>query len=211
MATRISVSPGEDIFQDDERAEFVFGLSEGVVRLFKMRQDGARQIVSLVLPGEFLEMPCVGRHTVSATAVDKVSLHRFRREPLEDYLLSNPKLMQLLVDFANCRLKMAQDQLLMIGKGSAEERVLFFLTSWRNRLAALDKIPDYLPLPMMREDIADFLALTIETVSRTLKRLEKKNLIRIVPKGVVLRATPSEHRGPGWSGGIANRADSEPF
>jgi CRP/FNR family transcriptional regulator len=109
MATRISVSPGEDIFQDDERAEFVFGLSAGVVRLFKMRQDGARQIVSLVLPGEFLEMPSVGKHTVSATAVDKVSLHRFRREPLEDYLLSNPKLMQLMVDFANRRLKMAKD------------------------------------------------------------------------------------------------------
>jgi CRP/FNR family transcriptional regulator len=123
---------------------------------------------------------------LSATAVDGVSLHRFPRTPLKAYILSNPKLMRLPVEFATRQLDLAQDHLLMLSNVSAEDRVLHFLTTWRNRVAPLNQFADYLPLPMMREDIADFLALTIETISRTLKRLEKNNLIRIVPKGVIL-------------------------
>ena len=186
MAARISYSAGKNILEEGAQAEFVFGVSKGVVRLFKLRQDGGRQIVSLALPGDFLEMPFVSRHMLSATAVDGVLLHRFPRTPLKAYILSNPKLMRLPVEFATRQLDLAQDHLLMLSNVSAEERVLHFLTTWRNRVAPLNQIPDYLPLPMMREDIADFLALTIETISRTLKRLEKNNLIRIVPKGVIL-------------------------
>jgi len=186
MAARISYSPGENILEDGAQADFVFGVSAGVVRLFKLRSDGGRQIISLALPGDFLELPLVSRHMLSATAVDKVSLHRFPRASLKTYILSNPNLMRLLVEFATRQLELAQDHLLTLGTGSAEERVLRFLTTWRNRMAPSNRIPDYLPLPMMREDIADFLGLTIETVSRTLRRLEKKNLIRVVPKGVVL-------------------------
>jgi CRP/FNR family transcriptional regulator len=194
MATRISVPPGGDIFQEGERSNFVFGLSEGVVRLFKLRSDGSRQIVSLVLPGEFLEMPSVDEYIFSATAVDKVSLYRFPREPLEAYILSNPSLKRLMLEFATRQLRLAQEHLIMIGDRSAESRVISFLIAWRNRFAALNQNLDYLPLPMKREDIASFLAIKIETVSRTLKRLEKRNLIRLVPKGVVLRATLLKHR-----------------
>jgi CRP/FNR family transcriptional regulator, anaerobic regulatory protein len=196
MAARISYSPGENILEDGAQADFVFGVSAGVVRLFKLRPDGGRQIISLALPGDFLELPLVSRHMLSATAVDKVSLHRFPRTSLKAYILSNPHLMRLLVEFATRQLELAQDHLLMLGSGSAEERVRRFLTTWRNRMAPLNQIPDYLPLPMMREDIADFLGLTIETISRTLKRLEKNDLIRVVPKGVVLGPPllrPKEH------------------
>ena len=188
MATRTSLVPGKHIFKEGERADFVFGVSEGVVRLFKLLPDGRRQIVWLALPGEFLEMPAVGRHLLSATAVGEIVLHRFPREPLEAYILSNANLTRLLIEFATRRLENAQQQLLVLGNGSAEERVLFFLITWRNRQAIGDQTPDYVPLPMKREDIADFLALTLETVSRTLKRLERNNFIRIVPKGAILGA-----------------------
>jgi CRP/FNR family transcriptional regulator, anaerobic regulatory protein len=194
MATRFSVPPGKEIFQEGERADFAFGLSEGVVRLFKMLPNGRRQIVSLVLPGEFLEMPSVDKHMLSATAVDEVLLHRFPREPLEAYILSNPNMMRLMAEFAARQLMLAQEHLLMVCYRSAEERVVFFLLAWNHRLAALNQVLDYLPLPMKREDIADFLAIKLETVSRALKRLERKKLIRIAPKGVVLAATLLSHR-----------------
>jgi CRP/FNR family transcriptional regulator len=194
MATRISVPPGGDIFQEGERADLVFGLSEGVVRLFKLRSDGSRQIVSLVLPGEFLEMPSVAEHILSATAVTQISLHRFPREPLEAYIQSNPNLMRLTLEFATRQLRQAQEHLIMIGDRSAEARVISFLIAWRNRLIALNQNLDYLPLPMKREDVASFLAIKLETVSRTLTRLEKRNLIRIVPKGVVVTAALLRHR-----------------
>jgi len=79
--------------------------------------------------------------------------------------------MSLLVDFATRQLGLAQEQLVMLGKGSAEERVLFFLTTWRDRTASLKPFQQYLPLPMMRQDIADFLGLRLETLSRTLAKL----------------------------------------
>ena len=164
----------------------MFGLSEGTVRLFKLLRDGRRQILALALPGEFLEMPVIDQHRHSAAAIGEVELYRFPRDQLAALVRSNPKLMSLLVDFATRQLNLAQDQLVMVGKGSAEERVLFFLTTWRDRIAALKPFHQYLPLPMWREDIADLLGLTIETVSRTLSKLEKKNVIRVVPKGVIL-------------------------
>jgi len=186
MATRVLLPADEIIFLDGESADSAFGVSEGVVRLFKLMPDGRRQIVGLTLPGEFIEMPMIDQHRHSATAIGKVALFRFSREQLVRHIRSNSNLMSLLIDFATRQLNMAQDQLLMLGKGSAEEKVSFFLVTWRNRMAALEPVPEYLPLPMWREDIADFLGLTVETVSRTLSKLEKKNAIRIVPKGVLL-------------------------
>jgi hypothetical protein len=76
--------------------------------------------------------------------------------------------------------------LLLFGNGSAEEKVAIFLVSGRNRLAGLSVFSETVPLPMRRQDIADFLGLKLETVSRTLAKLERKNVIRIIPKGVFL-------------------------
>ena len=94
--------------------------------------------------------------------------------------------MRRLIEFAILQLDMAQDQLLLLGNGSAEEKVAIFLVSWRNRLARLSVFSETVPLPMRRQDIADFLGLKLETVSRTLAKLEQKNVIRLVPKGVFL-------------------------
>ena len=195
MAARVVVPAEKIIFFEDERADSVFGLSVGTVRLFKLLPDGRRQIVALALPGEFLEMPMIEQHRYSAAAIGEVELHRFPRDQLVAHIGSSPKLMSLLVEFATRQLNLAQDQLVMLGTRSAEERVLFFLTTWRDRIAALKPFQQYLPLPMWREDIADLLGLTIETVIRTLSKLEKKNVIRVVPKGVIL--TGLEHPSPG--------------
>ena len=94
--------------------------------------------------------------------------------------------MRLMVEFASRELDMAQDQLLLLGNGSAEEKVAMFLLSWRNRLARLDVRSQTVSLPMRRQDIADHLGLKLETVSRTLAKLEQKNVIRLIPRGVFL-------------------------
>ena len=186
IAARVVVPAEKIIFSEDDRADSVFGLSEGTVRLFKLLLDGRRHIVSLALPGEFLEMPTVEQHSHSAAAIGEAEFYRFPRDQLVAYIRSSPKLMSLLLDFATRQLNLAQDQLVMLGTRSAEERVLFFLTTWRDRIAVLKRFQQYLLLPMWREDIADLLGLTVETVSRTLSKLEKRNVIRAVPKGVIL-------------------------
>ena len=167
-------------------ADSVFGLSQGVVRLYKLLMDGRRQVLAFKLPGDFLGMPRADRHKFSADAIGEVALCRFSRDDLIELIESSPNLMRLLIDFVSRELDLAQDQLLLLGNGSAEEKVAIFLVGWRNRLARLSMFSEILPLPMRRRDIADFLGLKLETISRTFAKLERKNAIRIVPKGVTL-------------------------
>jgi CRP/FNR family transcriptional regulator len=186
LATEVYFRSGKTIFSEGEPAENAFGLSQGVVRLYKLLPDGRRHVVAFALPGDFLGMPLADRHSFSADAIGEVALCRFPRDDLTKFIQSSPSMMRRMVEFATRELDMAQDQLLLLGNGSAEERVAMFLVSWRNRLARLSVFSETVPLPMRRQDIADFLGLKLETISRTLAKLEQKNVIRVVPKGVFL-------------------------
>jgi CRP/FNR family transcriptional regulator len=186
LATQVYFHTGKTIFSEGESADTVFGLSLGVVRLYKLLPDGRRQVLAFALPGDFLGMPLADRHNFSADAIGEVSLCRFSRDDLTKFIQSSPNIMRLIIEFATRELDMAQDQLQLLGNGSAQERVAIFLVNWRNRLARLSVFSETVPLPMRRQDIADFLGLKLETVSRTLAKLEQKNVIRIVPKGVLL-------------------------
>lgn len=186
LATPLDFSSGQTIFSEGERAECAFGLSRGVMRLYKTLPDGRRQVVAFALPGDFLAMPLADNFSFSADAIGEVRLCRFPREKLERFIQSSPNIMRRLVEFAARELQTAQEQLMLLGNASAEERVAAFLVSWGSRIANAQPISQPVPLPMRRQDIADFLGLKLETVSRTLAKLEERNVIRIVPKGVVL-------------------------
>jgi CRP/FNR family transcriptional regulator, anaerobic regulatory protein len=111
---------------------------------------------------------------------------KFPREQLKILIQNSPNIMRLLVEFAARELQSAQDQLTLLGNSSAEERVAAFLVNWRKRSARIAPMSQAVSLPMRRQDIADFLGLKLETISRTFAKLEQKDVIRIVPHGVVL-------------------------
>ena len=184
LAVQVSVAAGKTIFSEGELADSVFGLSRGFVRLYKLPPDGRRQILGFALPGDFLGMPINDRHRFSADAIGEVTLSRFSRIKLANFVLSSPNVLRLLMEFAARQLEMAQDQ--MIGRRSAEEKVSIFLVNWRSRLTRIAASSEAVPLPMPRRDIADFLGLTLETISRTFTKLEQRKAIRILPKAVML-------------------------
>jgi CRP/FNR family transcriptional regulator, anaerobic regulatory protein len=186
LATHVRFDGGHRIFSEGERADNAFGLSYGVVRLYKLLPDRRRQVVAFALPGDFLAMPLADRFSFSADAIGEVSVCRFPREELKRFIQSSPNIMRLLIGFATRELQTAQSQLTLLGNGSAEEKVAAFLVNWRDRMAQVSSMSQAVPLPMRRQDIADFLGLTLETVSRTLAKLEQRNVIRIVPNGVLL-------------------------
>lgn len=186
LASPVYFRSGATVFVERTKAKAAFGLSQGVVRLYKVLPDGRRQILSFALPGDFLGMPLAERHHFSADAIGDVAVCRFSLDELERLVLSSPSIMRLIIDFAIRELEMAQDQMLLLGTGSAEERVAMFLIGWRNQLARVKPVSEEIPLPMRRQDIADFLGLKLETVCRMLTRLEQKAAIRVGPKGVVL-------------------------
>lgn len=186
LAVPIRFEGGQTIFSEGEKARNAYGLSYGVVRLYRLLSDGRRQVVAFALPGDFLAMPLAERFSFSADAVGEISVCRFPQEELKRLIQTNPGIMRLLIEFAARELQSAQDQLTLLGNGSAEERVVTFLLNWGRRVARLTPAPQAIPLPMRRQDIADFLGLKLETVSRTFSKLEQRNVIRVVPHGVVL-------------------------
>ena len=180
----------ESLFAQGEAANSVFNVTGGIVRLYKLLPDGRRQIVGFALAGDFLGLALAERYGVSAEAITEVTACRFSRLAFSRYIDAKPHLLRRLHEFAGHELSLAQDQMVLLGRRSAEERLAAFLVGMRERLERLGHRSVTLPLPMSRQDIADFLGLTIETVSRTITKMAKGRLLLVVPDGVRLLDMP---------------------
>jgi CRP/FNR family transcriptional regulator, anaerobic regulatory protein len=174
------------LFDQGALAGSVFNVTEGIVRLYKSLPDGRRQIVGFALPGDFLGLALRDRYSVAAEAVTQVRVCRFARSTFLDYIDVRPHLLRRLHEFAGHELSLAQDQMLLLGRRTAEEKIATFLLNLQTRYARIGVFSVTVPLPMTRQDIADYLGLTIETVSRTLTRLAREKALVIVPDGVRL-------------------------
>jgi CRP/FNR family transcriptional regulator len=174
------------LFEQDALAGSVFNVTEGVVRLYKSLPDGRRQIVGFALAGDFLGLALMDRYGVAAEAVTNVRACRFARSAFLAYVDSRPHLLRRLHEFAGHELSLAQDQMLLLGRRTAEEKVAAFLLNLQARYGRIGTASVNVPLPMSRQDIADYLGLTIETVSRTLTKLARDKALLVVPDGVRL-------------------------
>lgn len=179
-------APKAMLFDQGALASNVFNVTEGVVRLYKSLPDGRRQIMGFALPGDFLGLALMDRYGVTAEAVTPVRVCRFGRPAFLSYVDDKPHLLRRLHEFAGHELSLAQDQMLLLGRKTAEEKVAAFLINLQNRYGRTGSMSVTVPLPMSRQDIADYLGLTIETVSRTLTKLAREKTILIVPDGVRL-------------------------
>lgn len=179
-------APKTMLFDQGALAGNVFNVTEGVVRLYKSLPDGRRQIMGFALPGDFLGLALMDRYGVTAEAVNHVKVCRFLRSSFLSYIDGKPHLLKRMHEFTGNELSLAQDQMLLLGRKTAEEKVAAFLINLQARYARIGAMSVTVPLPMGRQDIADYLGLTIETVSRTLTKLAREKTILIVPDGVRL-------------------------
>jgi CRP/FNR family transcriptional regulator, anaerobic regulatory protein len=186
LGRHVHFAPRETVFAQEELATFFYNLREGVLRLYKLLPDGRRRIVGFAMPGDFLGMATSARHSFSADAVGPVAVSRFSKTSFTRFLADKPHLLRRINELVVRELSQSQDHMVLLGRRSAEEKIASFLIGWRDRLARLGDATNAVPLPMGRQDIADFLGLTIETVSRTSTKLERDGVIDIVPGGVGL-------------------------
>ncbi|WP_371421024.1 Crp/Fnr family transcriptional regulator [Tardiphaga sp.] len=177
------------LFDQGALAGSVFNVTEGIVRLYKSLPDGRRQIVGFALPGDFLGLALMDRYGVAAEAVTPVRVCRFSRAAFLTYVDGKPHLLRRLHEFAGHELSLAQDQMLLLGRRTADEKVAAFLLNLQARYGRIGAKSVNIPLPMSRQDIADYLGLTIETVSRTLTKLAREKTVVVVPDGVRLLST----------------------
>lgn len=178
------VAARSTLFTQGEEATSVFNVTEGMARLYKLLPDGRRQIIGFALPGDFLGLSLSDQFSFSADAVNDMRVCRIPRVKFSLLLDEKPHLLKRLHEMAANELMIAQDQLVVLGRRSAEERLAVFLLSLRKRFTAIHHISPTIPLPMSRQDIADYLGLTIETVSRTFSKFFKDKTLLNVPDGV---------------------------
>ena len=186
LARPVCYSQRQQMFAQDEPADCVFNVTSGSVRLYRLLPDGRRQVVGFAIPGDFLGLSMSERTVFGAEALEAVTACKFNREAFAALVDERPHLLRRLYDLASHELSLAQEQMVIIGRRTAEERVVCFLLGLRKRWAQFNHNSVTVPLPMTRQDIADFLGLTIETVSRAISKLAREKALLVVPDGVRL-------------------------
>jgi CRP/FNR family nitrogen fixation transcriptional regulator len=165
---------GTEIFGEGEEAEYVYQITAGAVRTHKQLADGRRQINAFHLPGDMFGFENGSSHRFTAEAIIETNVRIMRRgsiiEATEIRIGGTKRLLSMVTQ----NLQHAEDHLLLLGRKTAPERVATFLVEMDARLGH----PQLMTLPMSRRDIADYLGLTLETVSRALSRLRDQKLLR---------------------------------
>jgi CRP/FNR family transcriptional regulator len=179
IAQPVKFRAKETLFLETERAHAVYNVTSGAVRLYRLFRDGRRQVIGFSFPGDFLGVQLMADHGFSADAIDDVSACRFSRAEFDALLSRKPHLMEALHARAAHDMRLMQDQVVALGRRTAEERVAWFLVQLRDRAARCGVRSDDIAVPMTRQDIADYLGLTIETVSRTLTSFARKGVLGI--------------------------------
>jgi len=185
ILTRLECQAHDPIIDEGEAANYVFNVTGGAVKLYKLLPDGRRQITGFLFEGDFLGIAMNETYQYSAEAVNDVSLCRFNRRKLEALMDRFPKLERQLLSMASHELAQAQDQMLLLGRKTAQEKLCSFLLRLSDRIARTGADPSIVKVPMSRNDIGDFLGLTTETVSRTFTNLKKTGAIRLLEGGRV--------------------------
>lgn len=173
------------VFHEGEPADCVYTLVKGTIKLSKLLGDGRRQIVGFVFPGDFFGFAPDGTYPYTAEGVTPVALCRFPRSRLARLMRETPELEHVLFERLVADLALAQEQMLLLGRMTAREKTAHFLLMLSRRAVRRHEPPSPVALPMSRQDMADYLGLTIETVSRTFTSLRRSALIALPRPGVV--------------------------
>lgn len=180
IMTQIDMEDGSTIFDEAEPASHVFNITSGGVKIYKLLADGRRAVTGFLFPGDFLGLTHQDAYAFSAEALSATKLCRFPREKLERLLEEMPRLEHRLLGLASHELAAAQDQMLLLGRKTAKERLASFFLLLSNAARRHGRPDNPIELTMSRGDIADYLGLTIETVSRTVTRLKREGIVKLL-------------------------------
>jgi CRP/FNR family transcriptional regulator, nitrogen fixation regulation protein len=189
-----SYSRKSEIVREDDPAEHVYEVVSGTVCASKMLREGRRQIAGFYFAGDIFGLESAKKHSVAAEAITNAKVRVIQKQALTTLASTNREVADQLLTLTARELTHRQDHLLSLLSTTAKERIICFLIDMVQR--ASPREDHLIALPMSRLDIADYLGLTIETVSRTLWDLERRGAIKIKGyRSVVLRNQSTNGRG----------------
>jgi CRP/FNR family nitrogen fixation transcriptional regulator len=171
-----SYRKGAEIFGEKEPANYIYQVESGAVRSYKLLSDGRRQIGAFHLVGDIFGLEIGTEHRFTAEAIIDTTVRLLKRRSLELVAQHDVKVAHNLLSMTTSNLRHAEDHMLLLGRKTSLERVAAFLIEMDRRSTAAG----ILALPMCRRDIADYLGLTLETVSRALSRLHDLGVLGFI-------------------------------
>ncbi len=185
ISKTIELAAGGPLFDEGEKASNLYNVTAGTIKIYKLLSDGRRQVTGFLFPGDFVGLANESLYAYSAEAVTVCTVCRFSRRELEPLLDRHPKMERRLLGMASHELAAAQEQMLLLGRKTAKEKIASFLLSLSQRAQDRGQSGNPVTLAMSRTDIGDFLGLTTETVSRTFTHLRSAGVIVLHPGGKV--------------------------
>ncbi len=174
MGALVPFARNTEIYGENEPADYLYKVASGSVRTYKVLVDGRRQIGGFYLPSDIFGLETGDEHTFSAEAITDCKIIVIKRSAVVALAARDNRVARQMWELTARELQRAQDRILVLIK-SAQERVAGFLLEMADRASEGGAVE----LPMSRQDIADYLGLTIETVSRTLTQLERTATIEL--------------------------------
>jgi CRP/FNR family transcriptional regulator len=181
MSSVRRLAPGEALFNEGDRTESIYEVLSGMLRIYKLLPDGRRQITGFLSAGHLVGLAHRNHCLYTVDAVTPVTLCRYPLAHFDRLVDQVPGFARRLLAVTSDELRAAQDQMLLLGRKTAEEKIASFLLMMAKR----QKSDETVQLSMTRSDIADYLGLTTETVSRTLTKLKSHGTIALPAYGRV--------------------------
>ncbi len=176
-----SFDAGQPIMWAGDRMAFVGSVVSGTATIERLMEDGRKQTMGLLLPSDFIGRPGRDTATYDVTAITDVTLCCFRRDSFEKMVAQTPHISQRMLEMALDELDAARDWMLLLGRKTAREKIATFLMMIVRRStegeAVLTTGSKQITLPLTREAMADYMGLTLETVSRQFSKLRKEGMI----------------------------------
>lgn len=179
IASVVQLGREETLLDEGDAAEHVYQVARGTLRAVKLLPDGRRCITKFLQAGDHVGLSEGETYSFAIEAVTDATLVRYPRRRFQTLLQNDPKIMHSFFTIMCDELSATQDRLLLLGRKSATERLASFLLTMADRGAKADAGNEVVELPMSRSDIADYLGLTIETVSRLISKLRAQRVIML--------------------------------
>lgn len=191
LGVAVKVEKNRTIYFEGDEAEHYYKVRSGTVRLCKVTEDGRRQIAAFLTEGDLFGWTDQDVYNFSAEAVTDATVEKYSRARVEESVKANPSMGRRVLAMLSTQLASAHEHLLLLGRMTASERIANFLLELGRRQHAANDIE----LPMNRKDVADYLGLTVETVSRTMSALKRKGIIAFTePESVHLKQNTALER-----------------
>ncbi|WP_158967620.1 transcriptional regulator FnrL [Chachezhania sediminis] len=185
-----SFEAGQTVIWSGDRMDFVGSIVSGVATLTQTMEDGRRQMVGLLLPSDFVGRPGRSGAAYDVTATTEIVMCCFRKKPFEELVATTPHIAQRLLEMTLDELDAAREWMLVLGRKTAREKIasLLSIVARRSVLADQASLKDgvVFDLPLTREAMADYLGLTLETVSRQVSALRRDGVIQLDGKRKVM-------------------------